>query len=194
VRRNLTIAVAAAALISLMVACSDNSATQQTARDNAGEEQARINEGVGRIHDSQQIPTFDYSQEYQTLLDVLAIRAEGTHGTVIATALDGSLLWWCPSLGAPVPSTYQVTGTTQYIDVAKDDTKQKFPFDLAEPTGVYPGDSAATWALCLDDAGTPFAMYEEANVRWTSGVVNGLDADRRAQVDEITFEFTQAPE
>jgi len=189
-RRNVFLALLLAAVVA---GCTqDNSDTQQSARDNVKDEQARINEGVGAIHDAQQIPTFDYSQEYQTLLDVLSVRAEGTHGTAVVTALDGSLIWWCPTVGAPVPSTYQVTGSTQYVDVAGDGTEERLPFDQAEPTGAYVGESAATWVLCLDDNGTPFAMYDEAQVRWTSGVVEGLPVDKRARVDEITFEFTTA--
>jgi len=167
---------------------------EQTARNAVEDQQAAIMKGVERRNTSQQIPVFDWSQEFQTLLDVLTMRAEGTHGTAYAKALDGSLLWWCPTVGAPVPSTYQVTPGEAYVDIKGDGIEAKFPVDLPEPTGAHIGDSAATWTVCLDDAGTSFGVYEEANVGWRSGVVDGLPRDLRARVDEVTFNFTPPPE
>lgn len=163
---------------------SDDSA--QNGRD----EQSQIATSFGRVIDAQQIPVFDWSQERQTLIDVLTIRAEGTHGTAEVTALDGSLIWWCPTLGAPIPSTYQLSNPEAFVEPPDRGRQNDVLVPQGEPTGVYPGDSQATYVLCLDDNGTPFARYEEANVRWTSGVVNGLPADKRVRVDEITFDFT----
>ncbi len=176
----------------LASACSpEDSGQRQSARER--EEQA-TGRAMNRMTQSQQVPEFDYSQERQTLIDVLTVRAEGTHGTAVAVALDGTMLWWCPTLGAPVPSTYQLTNPDQVTGRGGANHYEGQVIAQAEPTGVYSAASAATWVVCLDDNGTSFGMYEEANVRWTSGVVNGLDKDRRARVDEITFEFTQEGE
>jgi hypothetical protein len=178
-------ALAALALILGVAACESGSKSE----DSREREQEAIGEGFDRVTRSQQVPSFDYSQERQTLIDVLTIRAEGTHGTAYATTMEGQLIWWCPSVGAPVPSTYQLTNPDQIIGGDGANTEEQV-LPLGEPTGVYTGDSAATWTVCLDDNGTAFGKYEEANVGWTSGVVNGLDAAKRARVDEITFEFT----
>lgn len=179
-------------LIAAGSACSlnPNPKSSKTAGQNATKEQNAIATGFGRLSDSQPVPSFDYSQERQLLIDIETIRAEGAHGTAYATALDGSLLWWCPNFGAPVPSTYQLSAETQYVDIPGDRSHERFPLEQGEPTGVYIGESSATTTLCLDDNGKPFAKYEEANVGWTSGVVNGLPDDKRARVDEITFAFT----
>lgn len=189
------IAIGLAVLALGVAACSTPSgdkSTEEKQRDNVASENNSLATGFARLTKSQQIPSYDYSQERQTLIDVLGVRAHGTHGTAVATTLSGELLWWCPTQGAPVPSTYQVSPSQQYVDIKGDDTRAKFPVDQGEPTGVYVGDSAATWSICLDDNGTPFGKYEEANVGWTSGVVNGLPEEKRAQVDEITYEFTEA--
>jgi hypothetical protein len=185
--RNLKLAGIGLALALSAVACSDNKENQS---DRVRErEQGDINGGFDRLANAQQVPTFDYSQERQTLIDVLTARAEGTHGTAYARALDGTLIWWCPTVGAPVPSTYQLTNPDQIVTPGPRE-RGTATVPLGEPSGVYTGASAATWTLCLDDQGTPFAQYEEANVGWTAGIVNGLPAEQRAQVDEITFEFT----
>lgn len=176
----------------LLGACSttdgggDEEQAQQTLSDQAG----AINDGLERQNDSQQVPTFDYSEERQTLIDVLTIRAQGSIGTT-SFYLEGiGMVGWCPSSGAPVPSTYQLTPGEQYVDIGGDRTEEKFPVDLAEPTGVIPGDSTATWVVCLDDNGTPFGVYHEGPVNSVIGVVNGLDPALRYRVDELTYEFT----
>jgi hypothetical protein len=174
-------------LLLVLAACSESDSTGQNARER---ETTAIATGFDRLTRSQQVPSFDFSQERQTLIDLTTIRAHGTHGTAVATALDGSLIWWCPTQGAPIPSTYQLTNPEQIIGRGGHNHYEGQTIPLGEPTGVYTGDSAATWTVCLDDAGTPFARYEEQNVGWTSGVVNGLPADRQAKVDEITYTFT----
>lgn len=177
-----------------LASCSEygKNDTESKQREAVNSESTAAATGFTRLIKSQQIPVFDYSQERQTLIDVLGVRARGTHGTAIVTSMTGELLWWCPTQGAPVPSTYQLTPSQQYVDIPSDETKSKLPVDQGEQTGVYTGESAATWVICLDDAGTPFGQYDEANVRWTAGIVSGLPADKRARVDEITYDFTLA--
>lgn len=179
-----------ACLVAALVlgACSGDSKDRQTARDREEEATGRA---MNRMTQSQQIPEFDFSQERQTLIDVLTVRAEGTHGTAVVTALDGTLMWWCPTVGAPIPSTYQLTNPDQVVGHGTSHHYEGNVTAQAEPTGVYSSESAATWVVCLDDNGASFGMYDEANVRWISGVVNGLPADKRAEVNEITFEFSE---
>lgn len=181
------VAALSLAALALLGACTldkDNGADK-----NRESEQSSIATGFERVTRSQQIPVFDWSQERQTLLDVLTVRAEGTHGTAEVTALDGTLLWWCPTAGAPIPSTYQLSNPDQVVTPGP---RERGTATVAqgEPTGVYTGASEATWVLCLDDNGNAFAKYDEAQVRWTAGTVSGLPSDKRARVDEITFEFT----
>lgn len=175
----------AGVLVLLTSACFD----EDDDGDARNREQEAIDTGFERLTQSQQVPSFDYSQERQTLIDVLTARAEGTHGTAYARSLSGDLVWWCPTVGAPIPSTYQLTNPDRVVGGDGANTEEQV-IPLGEPSGVYTGESAATWTMCLDDAGTPFAQYEELDVGWTAGVVNDLPADKRAQVDEITFDFS----
>jgi hypothetical protein len=190
-RRRLTAALALVVLVLVATANScDSGTTKKNSANNRTETEA-IASSFRQIHESNPIKVFKTSQEYDTLQDVLTLRAEGTHGTAVVTTFDGTLLWWCPTLGAPIPSTYQISNPSAFVDPPDKGGQTDVLVAQGEPTGVYPGDSTATWVLCLDDHGTPFGQYDEANIRWTSGIVEGLPADKRARVDEITFEFTQ---
>lgn len=175
-------------------ACSDmkGESNQGAARNNR-DESARVAEGFSRVNDSQQVPVYDYSQLRQTLIEAQNVQAEGAYGTAEVTSLDGQLIWWCPTSGMPIPSTYELTSPEQFVEPPDRGGQEDVPMPQGEPTGVYTGDSEATYVLCLDDAGNAFLRYEEGQVRWSSGVVDGLPPERRARVDEITYEFTAEP-
>lgn len=190
IRRRVAAALTVLVLALASAACSDGGGGKSSASQNGRDEQRSIATSFGRVIDAQQIPVIDWSQERQTLIDTLMIRADGSHGTAEVTALDGSLLWWCPTAGAPIPSTYQLSNPEAFVDPPDRGGQTDVLIPQGEPTGVYPGSSEATYILCLDDAGKAFLRYDEANVRWTSGVVDGLDPALRAQVNEITFDFT----
>ena len=176
----------------LLGACTDTPSKKASAKqggENVRAEQEAVATGFARLTKSQQIPTFDWSQERQTVIDAETIRATGSTSTTMFFIEGVGMIQWCPSSGAPVPSTYQLSASQQYVDIPKDDTRQKFPTDQGEPTGVYVGDSAGTWVICLDDSGNKFGVYWEGPVGSTVGVVGGLDQAKRVRVDEITYQF-----
>lgn len=176
-----------------LTACTGNEESEQ-AGSNLRDEQRANNISLDRMADSQPIPSFDWSQERQTLLDTLALRAQGAQTTTLFTITGVGIIAWCPSIGAPVPSTFQSTAGQQYVDISGDATRQNFPVDQMEPTGIYPGDTDATWTLCLDDNGKKFGVYWEAPVSSITGTIDasalGDDVVRLAPSD-LTFEFTE---
>lgn len=175
----------------IMSAC-DNPQSSKGA-ETAKQEQDAVQTGFNRLNNSQQIPTFDWSQERQTVIDVETIRATGATSTT-AGYLEGiGMIWWCPSAGAPVASTYQLSGSTQYADLPGDGSRELLPLDQGEPTGVYVGPSSGTWTLCLDDNGKKFAKYWEGYVDSTVGIVTSYPADKRVVISEATFIFTDKP-
>ena len=175
----------------IMSAC-DNPQSSKGA-ETAKQEQDAVQTGFNRLNNSQQIPTFDWSQERQTVIDVETIRATGATSTT-AGYLEGiGMIWWCPSAGAPVASTYQLSGSTQYADLPGDGSRELLPLDQGEPTGVYVGPSSGTWTLCLDDNGKKFAKYWEGYVDSTVGIVTSYPADKRVVISEATFKFTDKP-
>jgi hypothetical protein len=185
------VAIALVAVVSL-AACSDSKEADQGGQ-NARDEQRAVSTGFSRLADSQQIPSFDWSQERQTLIDVETIRANGATSTSRFFLEGVGLVGWCPSTGAAVPSSFQLSSTSQYVDLPGDDTRTQYPIDQGEPTGVYVGDSTGTWVICLDDAGNKFGQYWEGYVMTTVGVVDGLPSELRIRISESTFEFTERP-
>jgi hypothetical protein len=187
-----TIAGALLALALCLGAAGCPSGTEDE-RDPREREEDAIAGGFDSLTRSQQIPEFDWSQERQTLIDVLTARANGSVGTAIVTGFNGELIWWCPTVGAPIPSTYQLSNPERILGRGGSNG-DGITLPQGEPTGVYTGDSAATWTLCTDAGGTPFAVYEEGNVRWVSGVVSDLPSDRRQQVNDVTLDFSTSEE
>jgi len=174
-------------------ACSPNSDETEQGGDNARDEQRQVQTGFNRLSDSQQIPVFDWSQERQTLIDVETIRATGATSTT-AFYLEGvGLIAWCPSIGAPVPSTYQLSASQQYIDLHGDGQEQHFPVDQGEPTGVYVGESSGTWTICIDDEGNKFGKYWEGYVDSTVAIIDYYPAELRVRPADVTFTFTENP-
>ena len=188
--KNVLKASCAVAFAVLLAACS-SSENAKKGGQTVSNEQAAVQTGFNRLGDLQQIPAFDWSQERQTVIDSETIRATGSTGTTMFFIEGIGMIQWCPSAGAPVPSTYQLSGSTQWVDIPGDNTKSRFEVDQGEPTGVYVGPSNGTWVICLDDAGSQFGVYWEGPVGSTIGVVSGLDPSKRVTVDEITFEFTE---
>lgn len=185
-----------AMLLVLLSACTDSNGSRNTAReaaDNAQNQQERINESVERIQQAQQIPAFDWSQEYQTIIDSETARATGAPSTTEFTYIGSERSHWCPSVGAPVPSTYQLSNSQQYVDLRSDDTRQRFPIDQAEPTGAIIGESSATWTICLSDEGEKFAVYWEGPVNSVIGTMQ-FPEEERLLPSELTFEVTENPE
>ncbi len=176
----------------ISVACA-NSGEATKGGKTASDEQKSVQTGFNNLSDSQQIPTFKWSQERQTVIDVETIRASGTTSTTSGYLEGVGLIWWCPSAGAPVPSTYQLSASKQWVDLPGDNSRQLYDVDQGEPTGVYIGPSTGTWTICLDDNGKKFAKYWEGYVDSTVGVVKGLPPEKRVRVDQPTFQFTERP-
>lgn len=178
----------------LLTACDTQSnSTRKNARAAAGEEQAAVSTGFARLSRAQQIPSFSYSQLRQTLIDTETIQAQGTT-TTSAFYLEGiGLVGWCNSIGLPVPSTYQLSASQQYVDYPGDRTRSFVQMDQGEPTGVYPGNSTATFTLCVDDQGRKYLHYWEGYVAADSGLI-AYPADKQIKPSDVTYKFTeQAP-
>lgn len=188
-RRILAALLALGACIALAAACTEDQNADEQGRNVEEREDSATDRSMNRMTQSQQIPEFDFSQERQTLIESLTIRAEGTHGTAQVFNLDGSLRWWCPTIGAPVPSTYQLTNPWDVEWKGGHNGNSGVGIARSEPTGVYSGDSQATWIVCTDDNGTAYGRYAESDVEWTSGIIADLPADKRVRLDEISYEF-----
>jgi hypothetical protein len=77
----------------------------------------------------------------------------------------------CPSLGEPVASTTQITNPQQIIKDTNPGHNNSTAATIGnmDPNGIYTGDSAGTYVLCVNDAGQPYAVYWEGPVASVSG-------------------------
>lgn len=188
--KTIRILTAVLGLMLLLGACTSPKASH-TAGDNAASEQTAVGTSFNRLSKSQQIPSFDYSQIRQTLIDVETVQATGAV-TTSAGYLEGiGLVWWCPSIGLPVPSTDQLSASGSYVDLPGDGTRTPALVDQGEPTGLYVGQSSGTYTLCLDDNGKKFVKYWEGYVDSTVGVVSSYPSDKRIVITDSTFNFTE---
>lgn len=183
--------LAVLAIVAGLSGCGDynRSKTAKGAGQSVGREQKAVATAFSRLTRSQQVPSFDYSQVRQSLIDVETAQSQGALSTTQFYLEGIGLVAWCPSAGAPVASTSQLSPSKQFVDLPGDHTRELVEIDQGEPTGVYPGESSGTWTMCLDDNGKGFAQYWEGYVFSTIGITNGLDPAKRVQLDQVTFEF-----
>lgn len=174
-----------------LAACSNNPKSVREAGENANREQEALSTGFSRLTRSQQIPSFDWSQERQTLIDVETIRATGALSTSQFYLEGVGLIKWCPSVGGPVPQSYQLSPSSQWVDFPEDGDGTKYEVDQGEPTGVYIGGGSGTWVLCLDDDGNKFAQYWEGYVDVSVAIIDGLDPALRIRPSDLTFEISE---
>lgn len=102
----------------------------------------------------QPIPFYEFSLERDVAIQLYNARneARNTH-TVVYTQM-GQPLWDCPSIGFPIPYDVQLTNPLKTNGI-----------EQAEPNGLYSSkNTAATWVLCVDDAGNVTPVYAEPTV------------------------------
>lgn len=173
-------------------ACMSSKQNKAAGKDHAAEQKA-VSDGFNRQEKSQPVPTFDWSQVRQTLIDVEGAQATGAT-TTTAFYLEGiGLIGWCPSIGAPVASTAQLSASKQFVDLPGDHTNSLVEVDQGEPTGIYPGASTGTWTICLDDNGKKFGHYWEGYVASDIGINSSFPADKRVKITSSTYNFTEPP-
>ncbi len=190
--RKLAVLILIPILFGAGAACTPQK-NNKTGGNNAAAEQKAVSDGFSRQVNSQPVPSFDWSQERQTLIDVEGAQATGAT-TTSAFYLEGiGLIGWCPSIGAPVPSTYQLSASKQWVDLPGDHTNGLVEVDQGEPTGVYTGNSTGTWTICLDDNGKKFAHYWEGYVASDIGINSYYPVDKRVRITSSTYNFTEAP-
>jgi len=152
-------------LMLLGVACSD------TGTKATKEEREVAGQQLTQFLQAQPIPSFNWSQLRQNLIEIETAQANTTATTSFMFLLagvgeSGPLVHSCPSIGFPIPATYQLTNPDQvtgnrdggYATIAQ-----------LESTGVYTGDTTGTYVMCVDDDGEAYAFYHEGYVATVTG-------------------------
>lgn len=121
--------------------------------------------GLSRQQQSQPVPIYDWSQFRETLIEITDAKANTTQTTSFFFLEGVGLVFSCPSIGFPVPSTAQLTNP----EVEKGPRESRITLPQAEPTGVFTGDSTGTYTICIDAEGRAYASYWEGYVQTVSG-------------------------
>lgn len=150
------IVVAAVAGLAL-VACSSSNAAQNKDRATADKQ-------LAGFQVNQPVPTFTYSQLRQNLIEIETAQAQSTQTTSfffnqgVTDPTDS-----CPSIGFPIPSTYQLTNPAAKV------VRHDLTLPQIEATGVYTDQSTGTYVICVDAQGRAYANYWEGFVKTVTG-------------------------
>ena len=165
-KKLVTLMVAAMALTLTACGTSGNDKGSATNAD-----QQLANEQLDQFQKSQPVPKYNWSQLRQNLIELEKAQADTTATTSFFFNVGvKEPITVCPSIGFPIPATYQLTNPQQVISL---DTPgaggAAVTIGQLEPTGVYTADTSGTYVICVGDDGKAYAQYWEGFVGTVSG-------------------------
>lgn len=148
-----------------MTSCSSDQ------EDVLAKDEEAASDQLSQYQQAQPVPVFNYSQLRQNLIEIETAQANATVTSSFMFLLSGSgttgpLVYQCPSIGFPIPATYQLTNPESAINGSNG---RAFELPQIEATGVYTGDTTGTYVICVGDDGKPFAFYHEGFVATVTG-------------------------
>ncbi len=160
--KRVAVLMAACAVVLGVAACGKN-ATVQSREFNS---QDRIS---ANFEKTQPIPTFNYSQIRQNLKEIETAQATGVQTTTFFFNMgERDPIQSCPSIGAPIPTTSQITNPEQPLrdnSQPLNNSGGNVTVGQMEPTGVYSGQSTGTYVMCINSSGQTYADYWEGFVQ-----------------------------
>lgn len=181
------VALGAAMIATLTVtagACSSDS----SGKTNETQQQDAISK---TLIDNQPLPAFNWSQLRQNLIEIETAQARGVQTTSFFFNQGvPNPISSCPSIGAPIPTTDQLSNPTK-IEHHGTDGGGNIATDQMEPNGTYTGSSSGTYVMCVGGNGKAYAFYWEGYVATVFG--NGTWNDTTHQVEmkgDPSFKFT----
>lgn len=172
----------AVVLVFGLVACSSTN-DRKTAMKN--DQNASANALV-QLQQAQPTPNFNYSQLRQNLIEIETAQANATQTTSFFFNLGVTdPIMSCPSIGYPIPASYQLTNPDQKV------VDHDLTIAQSEVTGVYTGDTTGTHVVCIDGQGRGYDNYWEGFVSAVTGpAVWDSEAHQIRLTGAPTSEFT----
>lgn len=139
------------------------------------QEQNAAQEQLDQFLVSQPVPKFNWSQLRQNLIEIETAQANTTATTSFMFLLagvgdSGPMVHSCPSIGFPIPATYQLTNPEQTVSLdTPGEGGAAVTVSQLESTGVYTGDTTGTYVMCVDPQGDAYAFYHEGYVATVTG-------------------------
>lgn len=174
--------VAAVLVAAALLAACDPSSNAAQKRD-----RSTATKQLTSYQNNQPVPVFTWSQLRQNLIEIETAQAQTTQTTSfffnmgVADPTD-----FCPSIGFPIPSTYQITNPQAKVE------RRDVILPQIEANGVYTDQSSGTFVICIDAQGRPYANYWEGFVKTVTGPAKwNAEAHQVELVGPPSFNFSK---
>lgn len=138
----------------------------------------RVQQQQGQYEKGQPIPAFDWSLERHLVIELYNIRNQKAVTHSVWRSDRGLIEGDCPSYGYGIPYDTSITNPLVATDTAMNGREHIISggalasIEQAEPNGVYASkNTAATWVMCLGEAGNIEPVYVETKVTVYPGPV-----------------------
>lgn len=168
--RKKTVIAAAASVLAIGVTATACNGSTHTSSGQAQENQQQSRDTTTLVQ-NQPIPGFNYSQLRQNLKEIETAEANGVQTTsfFFNQGVQDPIMS-CPSIGAPIPTTDQLSNPQQVVTGTHGDNGYGIATtEQMDPTGVYGGSSTGTYVMCVGADGKPYADYWEGFVSTVFG-------------------------
>lgn len=143
----------------------------------------RVQQQQGQYEKGQPIPAFDWSLERHLVIELYKVRNQKAATHSVWRSDRGIVEGDCPSYGYGIPYDTSLTNPLAPIVHGWDPyggqwAEQSQVVEQAEPNGVFASkNTAATWVMCLGEAGNIEPVYVETKVTVYPGPVK-VDYDK----------------
>lgn len=154
----------------IFVSCKEGKQTTE-ARDSK-----RVQQQQSQYEKGQPIPAFDWSLERHLVIELYRVRNQKANTHSVWRSDHGVIEGDCPSYGYGIPYDTSLTNPLVATDIDNEGEEHKggalTSIEQAEPNGVFASkNTAATWVMCLGQAGNLEPVYVETKVTVYPGPV-----------------------
>lgn len=156
----------------LIAGCgNDNGSTE-------GRDRERVQVQQGQYEKGQPIPAYDWSLERHLVISLYNVRNQKAATHSVWRSDRGMIEGDCPSYGYGIPYDTSLTNPLAptafvYDALGMGRNQASHIVEQAEPNGIFASkNTAATWVMCLGEAGTIEPVYVETKVTVYPGPVS----------------------
>jgi hypothetical protein len=181
-KRVVSATVVTGALALSLTGCWDDNSSKSTAQQ---KEQSQASNAASALVTNQPVHSYSYSQIKQNLQEVEDAQANGTVTTSFFMNMGvADPVMSCPSIGAPIASTTELTNPQQLETHYSGQTGAvSGTIGQMDPTGVYTGNSSGTYIMCVGANGQVNPVYWEGFVMTAFGPAHWDKASHMMVID-----------
>jgi len=138
----------------------------------------RVSQQQSQYEKGQPIPAFDWSLERHLVIELYRVRNQKAATHSVWRSDRGMIEGDCPSYGYGIPYDTSLTNPLVATDIDNQGEEHSYQggalasIEQAEPNGIFASkNTAATWVMCLGEAGNIEPVYVETKVTVYPGPV-----------------------